>query len=217
VYAGGPRLADGAVIPVEKTVVPVELDELFTSLNELTTALGPDGANSDGALSELLSSTARNLDGNGRELNKTLQALGKAGRTLAGSDEDLFGTVDGLQDFTTMLAANDRQVREFDELLAEIARVFADEREDLSGALRELAGALQDVGTFVKSNRGKIKSNVDKFTDVAKVLAKQRASLAESLEKAPEALTSLLSAYDPDTNTIDSRANLNEFSIGGGT
>jgi len=215
VYAGGPSMDDGAVIGVERTVVPVEIDELFTSLDDLTTALGPDGANADGALSDLLRSTARNLGGNGKQLGETLQALGKASRTLAGSDKDLFGTVDGLQKFTSMLAGNDQQLREFDQLLAEISEVFAAERDDLTGAMRELAGALSKVATFVQDNRGKIKSNVDMLTGTAKVLAQQRKSLAEALEEAPAALTSLLAAYDPKTGTIDSRANLNEFSIGG--
>lgn len=216
VYTGGPAMADGAVIGVERTVVPVELDELFSSLNDLTTALGPDGANADGALSDLLNSAARNLDGNGEQLGETVRALGKASRTLAGSDKDLFGTVDGLQEFTTMLAGSDDQLREFDRLLADISGVFADERENLTGAMRELAGALSKVATFVKANRGKVKSNVDKLASTAKVLAQQRKSLAEALENAPAALTHLLDAYDPKTGTIDSRANLNEFSIGGG-
>ena len=61
-YAGGPTMGDNAVIPRERTATPVELDELYQSLDKLTTALGPNGANADGALADLLNSAAKNLE-----------------------------------------------------------------------------------------------------------------------------------------------------------
>ncbi|MGH3517797.1 MAG: MCE family protein [Haloechinothrix sp.] len=214
VYTGGSRLADRAVIPVERTAVPAEIDELFSSLDSLTTALGPDGANGDGALSDLLHSAATNLDGNGKHIGTMIRELGKAARTLSGSEEDLFGTVEKIQQFTTMLADNDDEVREFDRLLAEVAEIFANEREDFAVAMHELSGALGKVDAFVRANRGKIKSNVDKLTGTTKVLAQRQESLAEALDEAPSALANLLMAYDPATGTLDGRANLNEFSMG---
>ncbi|MCP2169309.1 MlaD family protein, partial [Goodfellowiella coeruleoviolacea] len=69
VYVGGPRLGDNAVIPRERTATPVELDQLYASLDGLATALGPGGANADGALSELLRTGAANLGGNGQALH----------------------------------------------------------------------------------------------------------------------------------------------------
>lgn len=213
VYRGGPRLVDGAVIDLDRTMVPVEIDELFASLNDLTTALGPNGANRDGALSKVLGSAARTMRGNGKPYGEMIRELGKAAQTLGGSDEDLFGTIDGLQKFTTMLAENDTAVREFDELLASVSSVFADERDELSGAMRELAGALAVVAEFVRENRGLVKSNVDQMLGTTEVMARQRASLAEALREAPQALEDLLDAYDPRTSTIDARADLNEFGM----
>ncbi len=106
---GGTELADGAVIAMDRTATPIELDELYASLNTLVSALGPDGANSDGALSELLETGAENLDGNGAAFNETVRNFAAAAQTLSGSADDLFGTVDELQRFTTMLAGNDRR------------------------------------------------------------------------------------------------------------
>ena len=82
---GGPVIADGAVIPESRTATPVELDELYASLNTLVTALGPDGANSDGALSELLDTGAANLEGNGKAFNESVRNFAEAARTLSGS------------------------------------------------------------------------------------------------------------------------------------
>jgi phospholipid/cholesterol/gamma-HCH transport system substrate-binding protein len=103
---GGPVIADGAVIPASRTATPVELDELYASLNTLVTALGPDGSNSDGALSDLLDTGAANLEGNGAAFNESVRNFADAARTLSGSAGDLFGTVDELQKFTTMSRAS---------------------------------------------------------------------------------------------------------------
>ena len=53
-YEGGPQLADGAIIPVEKTATPVELDRVYQSLDTIARSLGPNGANRTGALNQLL-------------------------------------------------------------------------------------------------------------------------------------------------------------------
>ncbi|WP_020422569.1 MCE family protein [Amycolatopsis sp. ATCC 39116] len=214
VYRGGPEIADGTVIPVARTAVPVELDQLFASLDRLTTALGPQGANGDGALSALLSSAAEDLTGNGAQLGEMIRQLGQAATTLSGSRDDLFATVDNLQRFTTMLADNDDQVGRLADLLARVSAFLASERDVFGASLDELAGALGQILQFVRDNRGRIKSNVDKLMGTAQVLANQRASLSEALTTAPDALNRLLAAYDPANSTIYSRADLNEFSMG---
>ncbi|GLZ42347.1 MCE family protein [Actinokineospora sp. NBRC 105648] len=209
----GKRIADGAVIPVNRTVVPVELDELFSNLNTLATALGPQGANSNGALTDLIKTSEDYLRGNGADMGQTLRDLGDLARTLNGSQDDLFSTVDGLSKFTAVLAANDKQVREVNDQLSTVTGFLADERANFDAALHELAIALGTVQGFIKDNRGRIKSNVDKLAGTTKLLVDQRASLSEALDATPLALSNLLNAYDPATRTIDGRANLNEYSM----
>ncbi|GGM52096.1 ABC transporter substrate-binding protein [Longimycelium tulufanense] len=211
VYRDGPELGDDAVIPRERTATPVELDEVYASLDQLATALGPNGANRDGAFSELLRAGAANLDGNGQAMHDTIRQLGQASRTLSGNRDDLFATVDQLQKFTTMLAGNDGQVRSFNTQLAEVNRFLATERDDLGTALRELATALERVRSFVRDNRDVLKSNVDKLADITQVLVDQRAALAESLDVAPLALGNLQNAYNAASGTLDTRADLNEL------
>ncbi|HEY8372887.1 MAG TPA: MCE family protein [Pseudonocardiaceae bacterium] len=211
VYTGGPRMADGGMIPLERTATPVELDEVYASLDELVTALGPDGANAEGALSDLLRVGAENLQGNGQAMNDTLKRLGEVSRTLAGNREDLFRTVDNLQQFTSMLAANDTQMRQLNDQLAEVNRFLAGEREDLGAALAELATALESVRSFVQDNREKLHSNVDKLAEITQVLVDQRAALAEVLDVAPLALGNLNNSYNAASGTLDTRANINEL------
>jgi phospholipid/cholesterol/gamma-HCH transport system substrate-binding protein len=208
---GGPELADGAVVSESHTATPVELDELYASLDTLVTALGPDGANSKGALSELLDTGADNLRGNGQAVNDTVRNFAKAARTLSGSAGDLFVTVDELQSFTSMLAGNDEQVRGVNTQLDRVWRTLAADRDELSDALRTLAGALAGIQGFIKDNRAAIKSNVDKLARTTQVLADRRASVAEALDVAPLAVTNVVNAFDPGSQTLQGRTNLLEF------
>ncbi|TWF78289.1 virulence factor Mce-like protein [Pseudonocardia hierapolitana] len=212
-WSGGPELRDGAVIPLERTAVPLGVDDLARTADELADALGPSGVNAQGALSDALDVGAANLDGNGRALNDTIRNLGELSGTLADSREDLFGTVKELQSFTSMLAANDGEVREFNKRLADVAGFLADERGDLATAVRELSIALGEVADFVRDNRELVKSNVDKLTDVTEVVVDQRKALAEVLDVAPVALGNLSLAYNGSSGTLDARADINELTM----
>jgi virulence factor Mce-like protein len=212
-YTGGARLRGAAVIPASRTATPVELDQLYASLDKLATALGPNGANKDGALSDLLNTGAANLAGNGQALGNTIAQLGAATRTLSGSAGDLFSTIDNLRQFTSMLASNDAQVRQATNQLSQVSAFLAAERGNLGAALSELATALGQVQSFIADNRGEIKSNVDALASITQILVNQRTSLAEALDVAPLAASNLINAYDPATGELDGRADLNEFSM----
>ncbi|MDN5933423.1 MAG: MCE family protein, partial [Pseudonocardia sp.] len=212
-YSGGPQLADGAVIPVERTAVPLDVDDLARTAVDLTEALGPNGVNSDGALSRVLDVGADNLGGNGQALNDTITDLGELSGTLADSREELFGTVTELQRFVAVIAANDAEVREFNTRLEDVSGFLADERDDLGEALRELSIALGEVAEFVRDNREILQSNVDRLTDVTGVLVKQQQALAETFDLAPTALGNLANAYNGSAGTLDTRANINELTL----
>jgi phospholipid/cholesterol/gamma-HCH transport system substrate-binding protein len=207
VYEGGPALADDARIGLERTAVPVELDRIFSSLNDLNVALGPEGANRDGALSRLLAVGADNLDGQGRKINRTLRDFSLAIGTLSDNKESLFSTVRNLQVFTTALANSDSQVRAFNRDLASVADQLAAEREELALALKHLAVALGEVGAFVKENRKNLTTDIEGLADITATLAKQKDALAEVLDAGPVALSNLQNAYNPSSGTLDTRNN----------
>jgi phospholipid/cholesterol/gamma-HCH transport system substrate-binding protein len=211
VYTGGATMADNATIPRERTATPVELDQLYQSLNQLTTTLGPNGANKNGALSDLLNTAAANLDGNGQNLNDTIKQLGRATQTLSGSQNDLFGTVDNLRKFVATLAQSDKQVQTFNDQLSQVSGYLASERTDLGDAVSQLSTALGQVRSFIKDNRDELKSNVDNLTDVTKVIVDQRNALAETLDVAPLALGNLQNSYNAASGTLDTRTDINEL------
>jgi ABC-type transporter Mla subunit MlaD len=204
-------MASGTVIPRTQTASPVELDDLYASVNKLTTQLGPNGANKDGAVSDLLDSLAGTLKGNGQNLNDTVQQLAAAASTLSNSKEDLFATVDNLGKFTDALAKSDSAVHAFYGRLADVSTFLADDRQAVGDALNSLAAALGDVKSFVDENRDLLSANVQKLTGVTKALVDQRAAIAEILDVAPVGATNLINSYDAASGSIGVRADLNEF------
>ncbi|WP_328885895.1 MCE family protein [Streptomyces sp. NBC_00316] len=214
-YDGGAVLADGAELPAAHNATPVEVDQLYESITELAGALGPDGANADGALAGLLDTGAKNLDGNGKAIGDSVEQFGKATKTLDRSSGDLFDTLSYLQTFTTMLKDNDGNVRAAEQQLNSVTGFLADDKENLGAALKELGTALAQVKTFIKDNRDALKKNVDILVPLTQTLVDQRASLAESLDTLPLAAGNVLNAYDPANRTLNGRTDLNELSMGG--
>ncbi|MEU5432748.1 MCE family protein [Streptomyces sp. NPDC020719] len=213
-YSGsGPTLRDGDEIPEERTATPMEVDELAKSVGDLVTALGPEGANKKGALSDLIDTGAKNLRGNGDDIGRTIQQLGGASKVLGGSSADLVRTVRQLQSFVTVLKDSDGTVRTTEQRLADVTTFLAGEKGDLAAALRQLGTALGQVKTFIRDNRGAFRKDVDRLAVLTRSLVDQRASLGEALDTLPLAAANLENAYDPATRTIDGRADLNEIAL----
>jgi phospholipid/cholesterol/gamma-HCH transport system substrate-binding protein len=213
-YQGGPRMADGADIPVQRTATPAELDDIYRNVNDLDVALGPQGANANGALSRLLKVGADNLDGQGPQVNTTVHDLSLAVSTLSDNRGDLFGTVRNLQEFTTALARNDQQVRTFNTNLSAVATQLAGEKTELAAALHNLAIALAQVAKFVKDNKADLTRNVAGLAEITGVLVQQRAALAAFLDQAPLALGNLNLAYNTSSGTLDTRDNIGALGLG---
>ncbi|HUR50637.1 MAG TPA: MCE family protein [Mycobacteriales bacterium] len=207
VWRSGPLLADGVHLGTDRTAAPVELDQIYSNIDQLNQALGPKGANKDGALSDLLAVGADNLEGNGTRLNGTLKGLSTAVATLSDNRTELFATIDNLQKLTSTLARNDAAVRAFNLDLAVVADQLNGERTDLATAIKQLASALGEVASFVKENRDNLTANVTDLASVTSVLVKQRRALREFLDVSPTALSNLQLAYNSKSGTLDTRDN----------
>lgn len=210
-YDDGPRLEDGSTIAMEDTAVPVELDDMVASTRDLVSALGPRGANSDGALSDLIKVASGVLDGQGPALRQSMADLARASGTVAGAAPAFGGTVEHAAGLTRELAEYDGAVRTFDARLARVARSLAADREGLSDLLSSMAVSLGEVERFVRTNRRPLTRNVASLQDVAKVLRLERRAIDQVLTLAPLGFTDLVEAYDADTASVRTRANFTEI------
>ncbi|GLZ07598.1 ABC transporter substrate-binding protein [Actinomadura sp. NBRC 104412] len=211
VYKGGPVMPDGYTLAVSRTQVPVEVDEIGKGLNDLSTALGPEGANQNGALSRLLQVGANTLQGQGTDIRQTIDDTSRMLSTLSADREDVATTIRNLRIITATLRANDQQIRQFNGRLNGVSGQLAAEKEELSAALNTLAPTLRAVQRFVKENRGRLAVDVRQLAQLTGILVKEKDAFAELLVQGPLAVTNLARAYDPISGTIHSRADLRQF------
>jgi phospholipid/cholesterol/gamma-HCH transport system substrate-binding protein len=207
-YVDGPKLPDNAVLEQNRTAVPLELDEIFESLDRLTVALGPTGANRNGALTDLLETTAENFGGQGARFRRTIRDFSTLSETLDDNRDELFGSLREFEGFMSTLAENDDTVRAFNQSLGQISTMLSGERQELADALGNLRVALQEVGTFVKQNRRSLGRNIRGLNKVAQTLVRRRNELDQQLRLAPVALNNLLLGGNPDAGTLDTNANM---------
>jgi phospholipid/cholesterol/gamma-HCH transport system substrate-binding protein len=206
-YEGGPVMADGDAIPLERTATPVEWDEVKDQLNDLAVALGPRGANKQGAdkqgaLDRLLRATSATVDGKGATINETIHHLSEAVRTLQAGGSDTFSTVRNLQVFVSALAQSDVQVGQFLTKLDGVSGLLVDNRQSLRAALRSLGATVGQVEEFVRANGDDLTRTMRRLTRVARVVAGQQDELAQALHVAPNALANLIESYHSGQNAV---------------
>jgi phospholipid/cholesterol/gamma-HCH transport system substrate-binding protein len=194
---GQPTLPDDADLGLDRTEIPLELDDVYRSANTLARALGPNGANKNGALSRLISASAQGLDGNGQLLNQTIRELAGALGTLAAGQADYQGTITNANKITKALAGNDAQIANLVRNLALVSTQLNGQRDDISAASTDLSSALKAVAAFTRKHRGEITESVARLRDVSAVLTRHTAELEELVDLAPVGLVNLLNIYVP--------------------
>lgn len=202
-YRGGPTLPDGARLGLDRTAVPVELDDTYRTVDQLVTALGPQGANADGALSRLIGATAEHLGGNGKRYNKAMKDLAGAIGALSGGREDIAGTVTNLSRLSERFARDDDVIRSLIHNLTAVSTQLNGERDEIGAATENLAVALRDVSEFIAKNKKPLTDNLTGLTKVSTTLAKHTGDLAEMLDIAPLGLTNFVNIYHPTNWDFD--------------
>lgn len=210
-YTGGATLANKAVIPLQRTGVPLELDEVFQNLNDLTKDLGPNGANSSGALSRLFSVAADNLDGEGTNIHTTINSIADLSGTLDDNKSALFQTVRNLQAFTTTLAQHDADTRAFTDDLAKVGNELNGDRTALGEALHNLNSALGDVTSYIADNKANLSDNIAALARVTNVLVKDKSLLGDLLDVGALGATNYTHVYDPASRSFDGRFSENDI------
>jgi phospholipid/cholesterol/gamma-HCH transport system substrate-binding protein len=207
-WLSGPRLADGDHLDETRTASPLELDDVTTQLDQLLVALGPKGANRQGALSALIDSAGRALDGNGATLRQTLTDLADALDTVGESSGDIVATVQQLQTFVTALAGSDGAIRDLEHNLAGVTTDLASQHDQLAATIRGLAATTEAVRGFVRDNRGELTVDVRLLKRLTTTLVDRRRDLMEIADLSPIGTENIFGAANLDTGVLDARVDL---------
>jgi virulence factor Mce-like protein len=198
----GPVMADGAVIPVERTAVPVEWDEVKTQLMRLATDLGPQSGVSGTSVGRFIDSAANALEGNGDKLRSTLGELSGVGRILANGSGNIVDIIKNLQTFVTALRDSNTQIVQFNDRLATLTSVVNDSKSELDAALTDLSTAVGEVQRFIAGSRNQTSEQIARLADVTQILVDQHMALENILHTSPNALGNFFNDYNADTGTI---------------
>jgi phospholipid/cholesterol/gamma-HCH transport system substrate-binding protein len=198
----GPVMADGAVIPVERTAVPIEWDEVKTQLMRLATDLGPNSKVSTPSIARFVDSAANALQGNGDKLRQTLAQLSGVGRILANGSGNIVDIIKNLQTFVTALRDSNVQIVQFNDRLATLTSVVNDSKSDLDAALTDLSTAVGEVQRFIAETRDQTSEQIARLGDAIQPIVDQHMALENILHGAPNALGNFFNDYNADTGTI---------------
>ena len=165
-YTGGPVLADGAVIPIERTQVPVEWDQLRDSINGILSQLGPTARQPKGPFGEIVESAADNLAGKGKQVNETLTSLSQALGALNEGRGDFVAITRSLAQFVSALYRNDRQFVALNDNLAQFTGWFTKSDHDLADTVKRVDNVLGAARKFVNNNGSVLAHDVNNLSDV---------------------------------------------------
>lgn len=210
--SSGPKLSDGAVIPLDRTAVPVEWDEVKTQLMRLATDLGPNAKVSTPSLARFIDSAANALEGNGGKLRQTLAQLSGVGRILANGSSNIVDIIKNLQTFVSALRDSNTQIVQFQDRFATLTSVLNESRSDLDAALTNLSVAVGEVTRFIAETRDKTSEQVQRLADATQNLVDHRTDIENTLHVAPNAFANFYNIYDPDTGMNDGLFVLTQFS-----
>jgi phospholipid/cholesterol/gamma-HCH transport system substrate-binding protein len=196
----GPKMADGAVIGVDRTAVPVEWDEVKDQLMRLATDLGPKSDGSTTSIGRFIDSTANAFDnGNGAKLRSTVAELSGVGRILANGSGNIVDIIKNLQTFVSALRDSSTQIVSFQNRLASLSSVLNDNRDDLDSALKDLSVAVGEVQRFIAGSRNQTADQLKGLASVTQNLVDHRIDLENLLHVAPNSFANAYNIYNPDT------------------
>jgi phospholipid/cholesterol/gamma-HCH transport system substrate-binding protein len=197
VYSGGTAMADGAVIPQDRTAVPVEWDELRDQLEKLTEMLQPTQPGGVSTLAALINTGADNLRGQGPSIRDTVIKMSQAFSVLGDHSNDLFSSVKNLSTLVSALQSSSDLMAQLNSDLASVSAVLVDDQGEVGRAVVDLNTAVGDVQTFVADNREALGTTFDKLTPVSQAVVDSMDDLKQFLHLTPGTLQGLSNIYQP--------------------
>lgn len=201
-YESGPKLADGASIPRERTAVPAEWDDLRQQLEKLTDSLQPTTPGGPSAVGEFVNSAADNLRGQGDTARDTVIKLSQAVSALGDHSTDIFSTVRNLQLLVSALTSSSDLLASFNTNLADISTVLSNTPDEVANATQALDVAVNDLRGFVAENREGLGVTFDRLNAITTALNDSRADVKQVLHIAPTVFQNFMNIYQPAQSAV---------------
>jgi phospholipid/cholesterol/gamma-HCH transport system substrate-binding protein len=196
-YAGGPALPDGAVIPQDRTAVPVEWDDLRDQLQKLADALQPTEPGGVSPLGQLINTAADNLRGQGGSIRDAIIKLSQTLSALGDHSNDVFTTLKNLSTLVTALRDSADVMRALNTNLAAVTGLLANDPNEVGRVVDDLNSASAKVKDFVAENREALGTTSDKLAGISQAVVDSLDDIKQTLHVAPTAFQNFLNIYQP--------------------
>jgi len=196
-YTGGPRLADNAVIPEERTAVPVEWDDVRQQLEKLTQSLQPTQPGGVSPLGGLVNTAADNLRGQGANIRDMIMKLSQAFSALGDHSNDIFSTIKNLSVLVSALQSSTDVMAQLNQNLATVTALLADDPNKIGQAVSDINRAAADVQKFVAENRESLGTTADKLSGITKAVSDSLDDIKQTLHVAPNSFQNFVNIYEP--------------------
>lgn len=197
-YRSGGTIADGAVIPVERTHSPIKWDKLVKSVNELLVTFGPQGANSDSSVGRVLEDGAKILKGRGPQVRKAILSLSQASDVVNGELPDIEALLKNLDALVQVLADNRGTVDSLTSSVDSVSAELAEQEGNIATAIESLSGVLTEVGQLVDKHGKSMSRSIKRLAGVSVELARHQRELVEILDTMPLGAENLSRAITDD-------------------
>ncbi|CAM4346943.1 virulence factor Mce family protein [Mycobacterium basiliense] len=210
-YVGGPVMADGAVIPQDRTAVPVEWDDLRVQLQRLTELLKPTQPGGVSTLGALINTAADNLRGQGSTIRDTIIKLSQAVSALGDHSTDIFSTLKNLSTLVTALHDSADLLEQLNQNLAAVSSLLADNPTKIGQAAEDLNAVVGDVGSFAAENREAVGTASDRLTAITQALVHSLDDIKQTLHISPTVLQNFNNIYEPANGALTGALAANNF------
>jgi phospholipid/cholesterol/gamma-HCH transport system substrate-binding protein len=210
-YTDGPVMADGAVIPEERTAVPVEWDDLREQLEKLTDALQPTQPGGVSTLGAFVNTAADNLRGQGANIRDTVIKMSQAFSVLGDHSNDIFGTVKNLSILVSALQGSTDLLRQLNQNLAAVTALLANTPNEVGQAVHDLDIASGDLRDFLVDNHEALGTASDKAASISKAVIESLDGIKQALHVMPTAVQNFTNIFQPAQASLTGALVVNNF------
>lgn len=193
-YTGGDTLANGDVIPVERTHAPIDFDALMGSVSTLADTFAPGR----GDVGDLLSRGAAGWKGQGEQFNSAVRDLASATSVVGARSEDIGVLVTNLN--AVMKAMDARQIS-LDQMIGDLGALgdqWSSQNLDISQPLQDLRVVFDQLDTFTATHGDDVGAIAENVRTLSDTLAAKQPELAEFMDLVPLTMQNLGQTIGPD-------------------
>lgn len=202
--ADAARLAEGDVIPVDRTSAPTEPDEALQAFNQLLSSLDPQ------TVGDVVTDGAELLDGRGAQIGESIDASAALAETLAAVDQPILDTAASLNRVASVLNARDAQLRTLIDNFGAAVGVVADERAQIDSFLTSLAGLTTQVNGILDTHGTELPNTLATLTATLQVVQTNADTLPVLASTLPFLAESFEAAYKPEIGGFFLKVNTSE-------